>query len=120
MKRITIVVCIFSIFSIGCASTAMQTMEKVKVTGAELEQWLSTYHSYAGTNDATGCVFIVFNHSADRRDQYYDCPFGSGTGKGTAYVDGDRMCTNGTKLECKHPVPRFIVLAKTDTNSLMA
>ena len=102
MKRLAISLLLLSTLAMGCASTSMQAVEKVKVAGAELEQWLSTYHSYAGTDDKSNCVFIVINHSADRRVQYYDCPTLSGIGKGTARVVGDKMCTKwdyGTMME---------------------
>ena len=102
MRQSFILIISVSVLFIGCASTSMQSQNKVKITGGELEQWLSSYHSYAGTNEENGCVFIVVSHSADRRIQYYDCPFGAGIGKGTARVDGDKMCTKwdyGAMLE---------------------
>lgn len=68
--------------------------DRVKVPGAELQEWLSRYWVLAGTNDGNGCAFFVVSHSADNREQHYHCPnSGAGTGKGTARVDGDRLCS---------------------------
>ena len=67
--------------------------EKVKVSGTEIQSWLSRYWALAGTNDSNGCVFLVISHSADKREQYFNCPTGAGTGTGTARVDGDRLCS---------------------------
>jgi hypothetical protein len=100
------------LFFIALGAPAVQSQEKVKVSGAELEQWLSKYWVYAGTNDDYGCVFLIVSHSATKRDQYFDCPhafFGSGTDKGTARVDGSRLCTkwNTRPDEVCHEVYRI-------------
>ena len=43
MKRLIIALLLSIVFAVGCASTSTQPMEKVKMTGVELEQWLSSY-----------------------------------------------------------------------------
>ena len=104
MKRFILSLIILLAF--GFTVTFGQSQEKVKVLGTELEQWLSKYTVYAGTNDLNGCVFMVVSHSADRREAYYNCPSNeriesapfAGTGKGTARVDGDRLCETWVDL----------------------
>lgn len=91
---------LITLFIAGLSVTSVLAQEKIKVPGEVLEKWLSKYSVYAGTNDLNGCVFIVVSHSADRREIYFDCPGNvsigskpySGIGKGTARVDGDRLC----------------------------
>jgi len=75
---------------------AVEGQEKQKVSGVELQGWFRTGHVVAGINEGNGCAFIVVNQSLDVRRQYYDCPlggFGAATAKGTARIDGDRLCS---------------------------
>lgn len=66
--------------------------ERKKLSGAELQEELGRYHVNAGTNP-NGCAFMVVNFSPARREQYFDCFNQSGTAKGSARVDGDKLCT---------------------------
>ena len=83
-----------------CASIAVApavAQEKVKVSGTELQTWLSRYWVLAGTNDKAGCVFFIVSHSAEKREENFHCPTsGWGVRQGTARVDGDRLCTKWT------------------------
>ena len=79
------------------ATSSACAQDKARISGRELQQWISKYYVVAGTNDSNGCVFITINHSPQRREHYYDCQDRSGTGKGTARVDGDRLCV---KWDC--------------------
>jgi len=70
----------------------VQAQERIKLSGAELQTQLSKYSAYAGTNDASGCVFMVVNHAPAKREMYYDCYSSPGTYKGSARVEGDKLC----------------------------
>jgi hypothetical protein len=65
----------------------------VKLVGAELEAMIQGYVVTAGFNPANGCVFMAVNHSPSRREQYADCVQQAGLSKGSARIDGDRLCT---------------------------
>jgi hypothetical protein len=70
--------------------------EKVKLTGAELQQLASKYYVIAGVNEQNGCSFMIVNSGdGTTRKQYYDCPSYSlsGVAKGTFRVVGDKECS---------------------------
>jgi len=70
----------------------VQAQERIKLSGVELQEQLNEYSAYAGSNAASGCVFMVVNHAPAKREMYYDCYSRPGTYKGSARVEGDMLC----------------------------
>jgi hypothetical protein len=68
------------------------TKEPVKVTGAEMQAWLSKGVVTAGEDHTNGSVFMALGEAGDRTLFYRTISGATGTLKGTARVDGDLFC----------------------------
>lgn len=73
--------------------------DKVKLTGAELQERLSNYGIAAGVNHRDNTVWIIVNHGNGKRDLFWRSLVKSGlwmTMSGTARVVEDQLCSKWT------------------------
>jgi hypothetical protein len=92
--------CVVGSSFMGPASWGQQSPKGlVKVSGADLQAWLSKKSVIAGENLANGCVYMIVGE-ASRRIQFYSCPDGKyETVEGTQRVVGDTLCTTWSYAE---------------------
>jgi hypothetical protein len=88
---------LLALFLTSAAQGQEGKKEKVKLTGAELQQRASKYFVIAGHNEQNDCSWMIVNSGDGKtRKQYWDCVspmFGSGTSNGTFRVVGDKECS---------------------------
>jgi hypothetical protein len=88
---------VVALFMTSVVQSQESKKDKVKLTGAELQQRASKYFVIAGYNVQTDCSFMIVNSGDGKtRKQYWDCLsplFGSGTSNGTFRVVGDKECS---------------------------
>ena len=66
--------------------------EQVRVSGADLQAWLSNGFVYAAEDHTNGSVFVVVGAANDRTLFYSHPTGGMNTVKGTQRVVGDTLC----------------------------
>jgi hypothetical protein len=100
LKVAALGLCVVGSSLIGPTSWGQQSPKGlVKVSGADLQAWLSKNFVIAGENLANGCVYMIVGE-ASRRTQFYSCPDGKyETVEGTQRVVGDTLCTTWSYAE---------------------
>jgi hypothetical protein len=79
--------------------------DKVKLTGAELQQRASKYFVIAGYNQQNRCSWMIVNYGdGTTRKQYWECGpnLGSGISKGTFRVVEDKECSIWEEISFGH------------------
>jgi class 3 adenylate cyclase len=80
------------------------TGARVKLTGAELRRFATTYAVYAGVNHENDCAFMLAVYPGGARELFWTCAFRSGaSGPGTAHVTWDEVCTQYKWLYAGEP-----------------
>jgi hypothetical protein len=77
---------------------------RIKLTGAELRRFATTYAVYAGVNHENDCAFMLAVYPGGARELFWTCAFRSGaSGPGTAHVTWDEVCTQYKWLYAGEP-----------------
>jgi hypothetical protein len=95
------ILAVASIVVVLASSAAVAAGQKTRLSGDDLKKMYSNDLTIAGYNLPTDVTWMI-THSADgTRTSDWRSPTNSGTGAGTADVEGDRLCTTwGSSRTC--------------------